>query len=66
MIQYSAPVSSSSTHNMKNKTETQSIVLNHGEVTGGLAVLTGESSLYTIRAKYFSKIAYLTKDAIYK
>lgn len=51
---------------MKNKTETQSIVLNHGEVTGGLAVLTGESSLYTIRAKYFSKIAYLTKDAIYK
>lgn len=32
-----------------------------GEIVGGLAVLTGEPSFYTIRAKHPSRIALLSK-----
>lgn len=32
-----------------------------GEIVGGLAVLTGEPSFYTIRAKHSSRIALLSK-----
>lgn len=37
-----------------------------GDVIGGLAVLTGESSLYTVRAKQFSRVAMLTRASVYK
>ena len=37
----------------------------HGEFVGGLAVLTGEPSFFTIRAKHFTRIALLSKNAFY-
>lgn len=37
-----------------------------GEMVGGLAVLTGEPSSFTIRAKHFSRIALLSKNTFYK
>ncbi|XP_037047391.1 neuropathy target esterase sws isoform X4 [Bradysia coprophila] len=36
-----------------------------GEMIGGLAVLTGESSLYTVRAKHYSRIALLKRNTVY-
>lgn len=36
-----------------------------GEIVGGLAVLTGEPSFYTIRAKHSSRIAILSKPLFY-
>lgn len=36
-----------------------------GELVGGLAVLTGEPSFFTIRAKHFTRIALITKDTFY-
>ncbi|CAK1599380.1 unnamed protein product [Parnassius mnemosyne] len=36
-----------------------------GEVEGGLAVLTGEPSFFSIRAKHFSRIGLLSKGAVY-
>ena len=36
-----------------------------GEVVGGLAVLTGEPSFYTIRAKHPSTIAMLSQATFY-
>ncbi|XP_066994336.1 neuropathy target esterase sws isoform X2 [Anabrus simplex] len=36
-----------------------------GEIVGGLAVLTGEPSFFTIRAKHFSRIALLSKNTFY-
>lgn len=36
-----------------------------GEIVGGLAVLTGEPSFFTIRAKHFSRIALLSKNTVY-
>lgn len=37
----------------------------HGEIVGGLAVLTGEPSFFTIRAKHFTRIALLSKNTFY-
>nr|CAD7460760.1 unnamed protein product [Timema tahoe] len=37
-----------------------------GEIVGGLAVLTGEPSFFTIRAKHYSRIALLSKNTFYK
>ncbi|KAK6631772.1 hypothetical protein RUM43_013836 [Polyplax serrata] len=37
-----------------------------GEVIGGLAVLTGEPSFFTIKAKHSSKIAMLSKSTFYE
>ncbi|XP_071442905.1 neuropathy target esterase sws isoform X1 [Hetaerina americana] len=37
----------------------------HGEVVGGLAVLTGEPSFFTIKAKHHSRIALLSKTTFY-
>lgn len=37
-----------------------------GEMIGGLAVLTGESSLYTVRAKHYSRIALLKRNTVYR
>lgn len=52
----------------KNKTESE--VHSHnaypGEMIGGLAVLTGESSLYTVRAKHYSRIAILKRNTVYR
>ncbi|XP_052737339.1 neuropathy target esterase sws isoform X9 [Bicyclus anynana] len=36
-----------------------------GEVEGGLAVLTGEPSFFSIRAKHFSRIGLLSKTTVY-
>uniref|UniRef100_A0A1B6E580 Neuropathy target esterase sws n=1 Tax=Clastoptera arizonana TaxID=38151 RepID=A0A1B6E580_9HEMI len=36
-----------------------------GEIVGGLAVLTGEPSIFTVRAKHFSRIALLSKNTVY-
>lgn len=36
-----------------------------GEMVGGLAVLTGEPSFFTIRAKHYSCIALLSKTTFY-
>lgn len=36
-----------------------------GEIVGGLAVLTGEPSFYTIRAKHPSRIALLSKPTFF-
>lgn len=37
----------------------------HDEFVGGLAVLTGEPSFFTIRAKHFTRIALLSKNDFY-
>lgn len=37
-----------------------------GEIVGGLAMLTGEASAYTIRARSNSRIAYIRRAAIYQ
>ncbi|XP_053601148.1 neuropathy target esterase sws isoform X3 [Plodia interpunctella] len=36
-----------------------------GEVEGGLAVITGEPSFFSIRAKHFSRIGLLSKTTVY-
>lgn len=36
-----------------------------GEIVGGLAVLTGEPSFFTIRAKHFTRIALISKNTFY-
>lgn len=36
-----------------------------GEIVGGLAVLTGEPSFFTIRAKHTTRIALLSKSTFY-
>ncbi|KAG5683909.1 hypothetical protein PVAND_013168 [Polypedilum vanderplanki] len=48
------------------KTETHSINIHPGEVVGGLAVLTGESSLYTIKSRVSSRVGLITKENVYK
>lgn len=50
----------------KTSSDTHSITIHAGEVVGGLAVLTGESSLYTIKSKVASKVGLLTKENVYK
>lgn len=37
-----------------------------GEIVGGLAMLTGEASAYTIRARSSSRVAYIRRAAIYQ
>lgn len=37
-----------------------------GEIVGGLAVLTGEPSFFTIRAKHFTRIALISKSTFYR
>lgn len=37
-----------------------------GEVVGGLAVLTGEPSFFTIRAKHYTLIGLISKSNFYK
>ena len=37
-----------------------------GEIVGGLAVLTGEPSFFTIRAKHPTRIGLLSKNTFYR
>lgn len=37
-----------------------------GEIVGGLAVLTGEASYFTIRAKHFTRLALISKTTFYR
>lgn len=48
------------------KTDGNYITVHPTEVVGGLAVLTGESSLYTIKSKQFTRVGLLTKESVYK
>lgn len=50
----------------KEKTEIPTHAVYPGETIGGLAVLTGEANLYTLRAKHFSRVALLSKETVYK
>lgn len=50
----------------KNESEVHSHSAYPGEMIGGLAVLTGESSLYTVRAKNFSRVGLLKRSSVYK
>lgn len=49
-----------------DKSENHTVTIHPGDVVGGLAVLTGESSLYTIKAKHYSRVGLLCKEVIYK
>lgn len=51
--------------NNKTDSEVHSHNAYPGEMIGGLAVLTGESSLYTVRAKHYSRIAILKRNTVY-
>lgn len=57
--------SSSNLPQAKSDKEPHAIIVYPGEVVGGLAVLTGETSMYTIRAKYLSRVGLLPKEAVY-
>lgn len=48
-----------------DKSENHTVTIHPGDVVGGLAVLTGESSLYTIKAKHYSRVGLLSKEVIY-
>ncbi|XP_021704511.1 neuropathy target esterase sws isoform X1 [Aedes aegypti] len=48
-----------------DKSDNHTVTIHPGDVVGGLAVLTGESSLYTIKAKHFSRVGLLQKEIIY-
>ncbi|KXJ74816.1 hypothetical protein RP20_CCG012875 [Aedes albopictus] len=48
-----------------DKSENHTVTIHPGDVVGGLAVLTGESSLYTIKAKHYSRVGLLSKEIIY-
>lgn len=54
------------TKGTKKAPEGNYVTVHPGEVVGGLAVLTGESSLYTIKSRNFSRVAVLQKDSVYK
>ncbi|XP_058128164.1 neuropathy target esterase sws isoform X2 [Anopheles coustani] len=49
-----------------DKTDNHTVTIYPGDVVGGLAVLTGECSLYTIKAKHNSRVGLLNKEVIYK
>jgi len=46
--------------------EVTMFVAHPGEIVGGLAVLTGEPSFFSIRAKHASRIAMLSKTTFYR
>lgn len=46
--------------------EVTMFVAHPGEIVGGLAVLTGEPSFFSIRAKHASRIAMLSKNTFYR
>ncbi|KAL7028237.1 hypothetical protein ACKWTF_005772 [Chironomus riparius] len=50
----------------KKVSESHSVTLHAGEVVGGLAVLTGESSLYAIKSRVSSRVGLITKENVYK
>ncbi|XP_059619061.1 neuropathy target esterase sws isoform X2 [Phlebotomus argentipes] len=49
----------------QENTESHVQSIHPGEFDGGLAVITGEASLYTIRAKHFSRVALLSRSTVY-
>lgn len=49
----------------KKDKEPHAITIYPGEVVGGLAVLTGETSMYTIKAKHLSRVGLLPKEVVY-
>ncbi|XP_037936421.1 neuropathy target esterase sws isoform X1 [Teleopsis dalmanni] len=48
-----------------DKTEAYIHSVHPGEIMGGLAVLTGEASPYTIKSKVYSRIAFIRRPSIY-
>lgn len=49
-----------------DKHEFHVLSVHPGELEGGLAVITGEASLYTIRAKHFARVAILERHIVYQ
>ncbi|XP_059481709.1 neuropathy target esterase sws isoform X2 [Neocloeon triangulifer] len=58
-------VSQKSAVNPQIDDEVHMFTAHQGEVVGGLAVLTGEPSFFTIKAKHFTRIALLSKSTFY-
>lgn len=54
------------TKGSKKAAEGNYITVHPDEVVGGLAVLTGESSLYTIKSKQYTRVGLITKENVYK
>lgn len=50
----------------KSNSDPHSISLHPEEVVGGLAVLTGETSLYTIKSRIASRVGLISKENVYK
>lgn len=58
-------IQSSNSLPLKKDKEPHAITIYPGEVVGGLAVLTGETSMYTIKAKHLSRVGLLSKEVVY-
>lgn len=62
----SGPIAQDASKAGGEKMDNHTVTIYPGDVVGGLAVLTGECSLYTIRAKHNSRVGLLNKDVIYR
>uniref|UniRef100_A0A182QB96 Neuropathy target esterase sws n=1 Tax=Anopheles farauti TaxID=69004 RepID=A0A182QB96_9DIPT len=62
----SGPIAQDASKAASEKLDNHTVTIYPGDVVGGLAVLTGECSLYTIRAKHNSRVGLLNKDVIYR
>lgn len=49
----------------ENEEEIHLYTVYPGEIIGGLPVLTGEQSFFTVRTKHFSRVALISKNTIY-
>lgn len=65
VISGSLIISQRVTEGRDSKEEVHMFSAHQGEIVGGLAVLTGEPSFYTIRAKHLSRIALLSKPTFF-
>ncbi|XP_034948217.1 neuropathy target esterase sws isoform X1 [Chelonus insularis] len=65
VISGSLIVSQKVTEGRDSNEEVHMFSAHQGEIVGGLAVLTGEPSFYTIRAKHPSRIALLSKQTFF-
>lgn len=50
----------------KFSSESHAVNINVGEVVGGLAVLTGECSLYSIKSRIPSRVGLISKENVYR
>ena len=52
-------------HPPDSKGEVHLFTAHPGDLVGGLAVLSGDPSFFSVRAKHKSKVATITKDTFY-